>query len=69
MAQISMEILLGLFYGLKGHREICQVVLCFKGPWRNILGCFVAKRATEKFIMLGEIFDVVLRPKGPRRNF
>ena len=45
-------------------------LFCFSsGPWRNILFCFVALRATEKFIILGEIFNVVLRPEGPQRNF
>ena len=59
-----------------------------EGPQRIFLGCFESQRAmeenfrlscgprtTKKFLMLGEIVDVVLRPKvhrnffeGPRRN-
>ena len=67
-----------LFWGLKGRREIFQVVLRLKGPWSNILGCFVARRPAdnlkcyEKFKLLfpgpkgrGEIFKVVLLPKWP----
>ena len=62
-----------LFFGPKGcieifrHlgcRENFQVVLCLKKQLGNILGCFVAQRATEKLIMLEENFDIHLRPEG-----
>ena len=75
---------LGYFFGFVAQRAVekfSDVVLwpeelrisflgCFvsQRAQRNILVCFVAKRATEKFIMLGEIV-VVLRSKRPQRNF
>ena len=75
---------LGYFFGFVAQRAVekfFDVVLwpeelriiflgCFvsQRAQRNILVCFVAKRATEKFIMLGDFFMVILRPEGPQRN-
>ena len=69
-ARWSVNKFFRLFFGPKGCREIfrhsdCREIFQVVLRLRNILGCFVAQKATEKLKMVEGIFVVHLRPEGP----